>query len=500
MAEQHSDTQSLRKGRLGVAGIVFFVVAASAPLVGMTGAVPVAMLAGNLTGTPGTYLAVGLALLLFSVGYAAMSNKVTNAGAFFAYVGKAFGPKAGVASAFASIVGYITIQLAIYGFFGGIMAGQMASIGIDVPWWAWTLIAWALVTGLSLLSVDVGAKVLGVLMIAEVLSLLIVAGAILVNGGPEGANVAASFAPDNILMGGIAGGAGIAIAFAFASFIGFEATAIYGEESIDPKRTVPKATYWAIGIITALFAIVSFAMVTGMGATALPDKIIEYSSIDGVPLANPAGVLFALSDVYVGSWLTQIMSWLVVSSLFAGLLAFQNATSRYFFAMGRAGVLGKSFGKTNASGAPQAGVILTSVIAVIVVAIFVAQNLDPILHLFFWMSAITSIAIFFVEILVSLAVIKFFSKGGESKWKGTIAPALSALVLSFGLYLLMSRFNLLAGTAPEGVDPSLPESAWALSGFGWALVLSPFVAAVIGYIVATVRNVHHTKMVDDVLS
>jgi amino acid transporter len=501
MAEQHSDSQSLRKGRLGVAGIVFFVVAASAPLVGMTGAVPVAMLAGNLTGTPGTYLAVGLALLLFSVGYAAMSNKVTNAGAFFAYVGKAFGPKAGVASAFASIVGYITIQLAIYGFFGGLMAGQMASIGIDVPWWAWTLIAWALVTGLSLLSVDVGAKVLGVLMIAEVLSLLIVAGAILVNGGPDkGVNLAASFSPDNILMGGIAGGAGIAIAFAFASFIGFEATAIYGEESKDPKRTVPKATYWAIGIITALFAIVSLAMVTGMGASTLPDKIIEFSSIEGVPLANPAGVLFALSDQYVGSWLTQIMSWLVVSSLFAGLLAFQNATSRYFFAMGRAGVLGKSFGKTNASGAPQSGVILTSVIAVLVVALFAAQGLDPILHLFFWMSAITSIAIFFVEILVSLAVIKFFSKGGESKWKGTIAPALSALVLSFGLYLLMSRFNLLAGTAPEGVDPSLPESAWALSGFGWALVLSPFVAAVIGYVVATVRNVHHTKMVDDVLS
>lgn len=502
MASENSDGQSLRKGRLGVAGIVFFVVAASAPLVGMTGAVPVAMLAGNLTGTPGTYLAVGLALLLFSVGYAAMSNKVTNAGAFFAYVGKAFGPKAGVASAFASIVGYITIQLAIYGFFGGLMAGQMAALGIDLPWYVWTLIAWALVTGLSLLSVDVGAKVLGTLMIAEILSLLIVAVAILSNGGPDhGVNLAASFSPDQILAGGITGGAGIAIAFAFASFIGFEATAIYGEESVNPKKTVPAATYWAIGIITALFAIVSLAMVTGMGVGTLPDKIIEYSSIEGVPLANPAGVLFALSDAYVGTWLTQIMGWLVVSSLFAGLLAFQNATSRYFFAMGRSGVLGNSFGKTNASGAPQAGVILTSIIAALVVVFFAAMNLDPILNLFFWMSAITSIAIFFVEILVSLAVIKFFRKeGGESLWKGTIAPALSAVVLAFGLYLLMSRFNLLAGTAAEGVDPSLPESAWSLSPFGWALVLSPFAAALIGYVVAQARNIHHGKMVDDVLS
>ena len=502
MASENSDGQSLRKGRLGVAGIVFFVVAASAPLVGMTGAVPVAMLAGNLTGTPGTYLAVGLALLLFSVGYAAMSNRVTNAGAFFAYVGKAFGPKAGVASAFASIVGYVTIQLAIYGFFGGLMAGQMAAFGINVPWYVWTLVAWALVTGLSLLSVDVGAKFLGVLMIAEVLSLLVFAVAILANGGPDGGvNIAASFSPENILMGGITGGAGIAIAFAFASFIGFEATAIYGEESVNPKKTVAKATYWAIGIITALFAVVSLAMVTGMGVATLPDKVIEYSSVEGVPLANPAGVLFGLTDVYVGNWLTQIMGWLVVSSLFAGLLAFQNATSRYFFALGRSGVLSKGFAKTNPSGAPQAGVILTSVLAAAVIAFFAVAGLDPILNLFFWMSAITAISIFFVEIWVSLAVVAFFMReGGENVWKSKIAPIASALVLGFGLYLLMSRFNLLSGTAPEGVDPSLPESAWQLSTLGWSLVLLPFVAAVVGLVVASVRKVHHSKMVDDVLS
>ena len=217
----------LKKGRLGVLGIVFFVVAASAPLVGMTGAVPVAMLAGNGAAAPGAYLAVGLILLLFSVGYTAMSSRVTNSGAFFAYVGRGLGTNAGVASAFASIVGYVTIQLAIYGFFGGIVAGEMAArFAIEMPWYVWSLLAWAIVTALSLLSVDIGAKVLGVLMILEVLSLFVTAIFILVAGGPEGMNFGASFSPDQIFVGGFAGGAGIAIAFAFASFIGFEATAI----------------------------------------------------------------------------------------------------------------------------------------------------------------------------------------------------------------------------------------------------------------------------------
>ncbi|HLP24026.1 MAG TPA: APC family permease [Microbacteriaceae bacterium] len=502
MTTESSQSTSLRSGRLGILGIVFFVVAASAPLVGMTGAVPVAIVAGNGAAAPGAYLAVGLMLLVFSVGYATMSQKVTNAGAFFAYVGRGLGRNAGVASAFVSILGYVTIQLAIYGFFGGLLAGQMQALGMDLPWWAWTAIAWAVVTLLSLLSVDVGAKVLGVLLIAEMTSLLVTAIAIFVQGGPEGADFGASFNPSNIFVGGFAGAAGIAIAFAFASFIGFEATAIYGEESKDPKRTVPRATYLAIGVITALFAIVSFAMVTGLGSSKVIDEVVMRSTVEDVPLANPAAVLFSLSDQFVGPWLTHIMEWLVVSSLFAGLLAFQNATSRYFFAMGRGGILPASFGRVNTAGAPQRGVILTSVIAILVIAYFAIMGLDPILNLFYWMSAITAIAIIFVEILVSIAVIAFFRKNeGANLWQGTIAPAIATVGLALGLYLLMSRFNLLASTAPEGVDPSLPESAWALNTLGWFLVLSPFIAGAIGYVVAIARkSSENDEITEDILS
>lgn len=496
-----SDTQ-LKKGRLGVLGIVFFVVAASAPLVGMTGAVPVAMLAGNGAAAPGAYLAVGLVLLLFSVGYTAMSSRVTNTGAFFAYVGRGLGTNAGVASAFVSIVGYVTIQLAIYGFFGAIVAGEMAArFATDMPWYVWSLLAWAIVTGLSLLSVDIGAKVLGVLMILEVLSLFVTAIVILVNGGPEGMNFGASFSPDQIFIGGFAGGAGIAIAFAFASFIGFEATAIYGEESKNPKRAVPRATYWAIGIITTVFAITSFAMVTGMGASKIFDEVIARSAIDEVPLANPAGVLFSLADQYVGTWMSQVMSILVISSLFAGLLAFQNATGRYFFALGRGGVLPQRFAATNKAGAPAAGVILTSAIAAVVMVYFAVMALDPVLNLFFWMSSITAIAIIFVEILVSIAIVVHFMKeGGENVWRSKVAPIAAALGLSLGLYLLMSRFNLLAGTSAEGVDPSLAESAWQMNALGWTLVLTPFVAALIGYVYAMVNKKENAALVRDVLS
>ncbi len=488
---------ALRPGRLGVLGIVFFVVAASAPLIGITGAVPVAMLLGTGAAVPGAYLAVGLTLLLFSVGYATMSRQMTNSGAFFAYVGKGLGVRAGVAAAFAALLAYLTIQLAIYGFFGVVASGFAGGLGLDLPWYVWSILVWAIVSGLSLLSVDVGAKVLGVMLVLEVLVLLVAAVAMLADGGPEGWMLGASFSPDQVFAGGFAGTAGIALAFAFASFIGFEATAIYGEEARDPKRTVPLATYISIVVISVLFAIVSFAMVTGMGASQVADRVIELSG----GLADPAGVLFGLTELYVGGWLTVAMGILVITSLFAGLLAFQNAASRYFFALGRGGVLPAAVARTNAAGAPILGVAITSAIALVVMIVFAVAGLDPFANLFSWMSSVTVIAIVLVEILVSIAVIRYFLRHeGGTVWSTRIAPALSILALGVGLYLLMSRFNLLAGTAPEGVDPSLPESAWQLNGLGWLLVLLPFVLLVIGYLVARTGARKSEQLVKDFAS
>ncbi|MFI0350137.1 APC family permease [Actinomadura sp. 9N407] len=480
----------LATNKLGVAGIVFFVVAAAAPLVGMTGAVPIAIVAGNGAGVPGAYLAVGLILLVFSIGYAAMSHRVTNTGAFFAYVGRGLGVAPGVGSAFVSLLAYVAIQLAVFGFFGATMAGHMnAELGIDLAWWVWVLIAWALVTGLSALSVDIGAKVLGLLMALEVLALAIVAAAVLLRGGgPDGLSLGSSFSPGSVFAGGFAGSAGIALTFAFASYIGFEATAIYGEETKDPKRSVPRATYIAVSLIALLFAFTAWAVVSGLGSGDVVARAVELSTVDGTPLANPAAVLFFVAGEYVGGWLATVMSWLVLSSLFAGLLAFQNSAARYFFSMSRAGVLPAVLGRVNGRGAPAYGTAAVSVISLLVVVLFQITGRDPVLHLFTWFSALAVLAIVLVEVLVSAAVIVYFRRQAEaaSPWSTLVAPAVSIVGLVLGMYLLVSRFGLLAGTAAEGVDPA--TQSWGLSALGWFLVALPFLVLAAGTAVGAARR------------
>lgn len=488
------DEDHLRANKLGVWAIVFFVVAAAAPLVGMTGALPAAIGLGVGAAAPGAYLAVGLTLLFFSVGYAAMSHRVTNAGAFFAYVGRGLGQNFGLASAFVSILAYLSIQWCLYGFLGGLMAGQFGLL----PWWAWSGIAWALVSILSLAQVDFGARVLGVFMLAELVCLLVISLAILTNGGPEGLNFAASLSPSAIFAGGINGSSGIALAFAFASFIGFEATAIYGEESINPKTTVPRATYLSVCIITFIFALTSFAVVTGLGASKVVDQVITLTTVNNVPLTDPSAVLFHLATQYVGAWMAQLMGFLVLSSLFAGLLAFQNSASRYFFALARGGSLHSLLGHVNTKGAPAHAAYLTSALAAGVIAIFAVTGLDPILNLFFWFSGVSVVAIVLIEILVCVAVLVFFANnnGEEGAFVTKLAPTLACIGLVLGEYLLMSRFGLLAGTAAEGVDPT--TTSWGLSPVGWLLVLLPFVVFVLGLLFATTQK-RDAALVEDFL-
>src|SRR5699024_5299069 len=73
--ETTDETGALRGGALGGVGIVFFVVAAAAPLAAVTGTSPI-VFQGVAIGAPGMFLMAGLVCLLFAVGYAAVSRHI----------------------------------------------------------------------------------------------------------------------------------------------------------------------------------------------------------------------------------------------------------------------------------------------------------------------------------------------------------------------------------------------------------------------------------------
>jgi amino acid transporter len=85
----------LRRNALGVAGIVFLVLAAVAPLTGIVVVASLVIALGNGGGAPVSFFIVAIVLLLFAVGYAQMSKQLVNAGGFYAFVVKGLGRTGG---------------------------------------------------------------------------------------------------------------------------------------------------------------------------------------------------------------------------------------------------------------------------------------------------------------------------------------------------------------------------------------------------------------------
>ena len=116
----------LAQNSVGTAHIVFFVVAAAAPLASVVGASPAAFAFGNGAGVPGVYLLAGLLYFIFSVGFTAMSRFAGSAGGFYTYVAKGLGRPVGVAAASMAILTCKSIQIAVYVLFGILVSDALS--------------------------------------------------------------------------------------------------------------------------------------------------------------------------------------------------------------------------------------------------------------------------------------------------------------------------------------------------------------------------------------
>ncbi|UVL81483.1 APC family permease [Pseudomonas sp. B21-028] len=434
-----SNSTELKRGALGVGFIIFFVISAASPLSVIAGGFPIGIMLGNGAGTPALLILALLVLLAFSAGYTAMSRHMTNAGGFYAFTSRGLGGLAGGAAGVLAMFAYNILQVGLYGMFGGVVSGTMASVfNLDLPWWCYSLLAMASVAILGYRKIDLSARVLSVVVIAEYLAILILDFAILRTGGDSGINLD-SFDRSHVFSGTPS----IGLLFCFAAFIGFEATTIYGEEARDPHRTIPIATYSSVLLIGGFYALSVWAMVVGVGA----DKIVPTLQA----LQDPTTFIYGMSDHFVGPHLTQVIRILFMVSIYAGLLAFHNAAARYFYAIGRDGLLHRQLGTTHrVHQSPHMGSALQSLIAAVVVLIFAALDADPILQLFAWFSNLATLCVILLMALTSAAVVVYFRRHPELKlgvWRGRILPVFSCLALLMVLALAVIHFDVLTGAS-----------------------------------------------------
>lgn len=466
---------ALAADRLGVPAVVYFVLSAAAPLTVVAGVVTTGYAVTGITGLPVAFLAIGAVLALFSVGYVTMARHMVNAGAFYAYVARGLGRPAGVAAAWVALVAYNALQVGLYGALGAAAAPLLGQwLGIHPAWWIIALVAWALVGVLGLMRVEVNGAILAILLTAEIAVILLFDGADLVD--PAGGTIATGALSPSALF---APGAGALLVIATTGFVGFESSVVFSEESRNPRRTVPIATFASVAIIAGLYALSSWAMTVATG----PDKIVDEARHDG------AETLFNLAAAHLGSAVVDVAQALFVTSLFAAMISFHNTTARYIFALGRERVLPPIFGRTGVStGAPKAGSLTQSLLGLVVIVVYAVLGLDPLVQLFFYGGTFGGFGVLLLIAATSLSVLFFFghSPTADSAWRRVIAPTAATVCLVVIVFLAVVNFATLLGvgeTSPlRWILPGTYLVAAAL-GLVWGLILravSPEVYARIG--------------------
>ncbi|MBO4210630.1 APC family permease [Micromonospora echinofusca] len=456
-------SSTLAKGRLGVPSVIFFVLSAAAPLTVVAGVVTTAYAVTGITGIPLAFLVVAAVLAFFSIGYVAMARRVANAGAFYAYISQGLGRPAGVGAAWVALIAYNLLQVGLYGAVGAAASPVLSRLtGTEPAWWVVALCAWALVAVLGLLRVDINGLVLAVLLIGEILVILVFDAGQLLH--PAGGTVTfATLSPENLLVPG----AGALLVTAMTGFVGFESAVVFSEESKDPQRTVPRATYLSVAIIAVLYALSAWTMTVAAGA----DRIADVARAQSVEL------IFTFAGNHLGPTAVTIGQALFLTSLLAAMISFHNTTSRYAFALGRERVLPAVFGRTAPrTGAPRTASVAQSTLGLGVITLYAVAGWDPIVQLFYWAGAAGAFGVLLLITSTSLAVIVFFARrpDGENVWRRIVAPAVAAAALVTVVTIAVANFATLLGVAPDDplrwiVPGTFPLAA--LLGALWGTVL-----------------------------
>jgi amino acid transporter len=369
---------------LSLGSVVLFGIAYMTPIIvlGTFG-----ILAQSTAGmVPAAYLAALIAMFFTAMSYGRMAAAFPVAGSAYSYVRKAISPKLGFIAGWAVLLDYLFLPMAIW----LIGAAYLASAFPSIPQWIWVLAFIGITSAINIIGLKLANGINALLMLVQFLVLIAFVALCVHYIGGDASTPLWSVKPffnGDMQMPLIMSGAAIAC----YSFLGFDAVSTLTEETRDPRRTIPRA----IMLITLIGGLI-FVGVSYFVQIAHPS--FQFDSVDSAAyeIARNIG-----GDLFVSIFLIG----LIVGQFASGLSA-QASGSRLLFAMGRDGVLPKSFfGTLHARfGTPVNSILLCAVVALLALKLDVTTS-----------TSFINFGAFLAFSLVNLSVIFHYWIGGEKK-------------------------------------------------------------------------------------
>jgi amino acid transporter len=369
---------------LSLGSVVLFGIAYMTPIIvlGTFG-----ILAQSTAGmVPAAYLAALVAMFFTAMSYGRMASAFPVAGSAYSYVRKAISPKLGFIAGWAVLLDYLFLPMAIW----LIGAAYLNSAFPAVPQWIWVLAFIGITSAINIVGLKLANGINALLMLVQFLVLIAFVALCVHYVGGDASTPLWSVKPffnGDMQMPLIMSGAAIAC----YSFLGFDAVSTLTEETRDPRRTIPRA----IMLITLIGGLI-FVGVSYFVQIAHPS--FQFDSVDSAAyeIARNIG-----GDLFVSIFLIG----LIVGQFASGLSA-QASGSRLLFAMGRDGVLPKSFFGTlhERFGTPVNSILLCAVVALLALKLDVTTS-----------TSFINFGAFLAFSLVNLSVIFHYWIGGENK-------------------------------------------------------------------------------------
>jgi amino acid transporter len=412
----------LRHGVLGSADAI----AQSLALLALTFAVSAAPASAAATAggaVPLAYVIAGVGSLCLASVIVRFTRRIAHAGGLYAYTVRGLGPRAGFvggwmyAIAFAIGISFVLIISADF-----LSTVLVANTSVHLGWFPLYCILLALILLIALVDIRVSTRVQLVVAVIGVLTIVALSVVIVAKGGANGV----TWRPFDPSLVPSTHGLFLAVILAFTGYIGFEAAAVLGEETAEPRRVIPRAILGTVIVATVYFVFTTWAQAIGFGASGV-----------GRWAADPTA-LATLSDRYVGHWFGTLVDIVVVVDSFVAALAGIHLTARTLFAMGRDRGIPRLFAATTPRfRSPWAG-IAVAVALTLVLGATLGRHYGVFTY-FALMATTGSIGILFVYALVTVAGMVYFwrarSVGGSYNWLlDVVLPLIALAICCYAIY------------------------------------------------------------------
>jgi amino acid transporter len=324
----------LERGAIGLTEVLFQSITHMAPAVATALSIGLATtLAGGITPLAVVFALVACLFTAYSMSQ--LARHMSSAGGMYTYVTRGLGSFIGWLMAWAFTLAEPIVPAALFaafGFFTASFITELTGFSNDLLWLPLAIICGLVVWFLTFRGVEISTRTGVALGLIEIGIFLVLAVLLIVNAdNPLDASV---FIPaDGSVQPAFQG-----FVFCILAFVGFEAAAPLGEETREPRNTIPRAILLSCLLIGLFYVFCYYAATVYFGPARMQAEFLAFNG------GNPWG---GMADEIFPKLGGLLVTFAIINSCLANSNAGAIASTRSIYSLGRAGLLPRALAKVH---------------------------------------------------------------------------------------------------------------------------------------------------------